>query len=131
MRLVLAMVLAGLVALAGCGEGNDCTRRLSDYGCVSRDSCPTYDELLELGGVDDRGYPVSEPTPCGDTEFIVWGRDIDGGGLVLYFDEAQNIVAAEQFGYDLDDCGGQILYGPVPSCPEEQWWRNLYCVSCR
>jgi len=125
MRLVLAMVLAGLVELAGCGDGDDCTRRVSDFGCVSRDSCPTYEELVN----DDSG--IWEAVPCEDTELIVVCCNSDGGGSVLYFDEAQNIVAAEQFGYEFDSCGGQVLYGPVPSCPEEQWWRNLYCFSCR
>jgi len=116
MQYVIGFVVALTLGIVGCAD--DCSRQLGDYGCISRSSCPTYDELLKLEGI--------EAIPCADTEFIVYARDLDGGGSVLYFDESGTIVAAESFGYGFDSCGGQILYGPVPSCPQEQWWRNSY-----
>jgi hypothetical protein len=125
MCLVPTLIWVLAFGVIGCGASADnCTPPLSDYGCVQRDDCPTYEELLEL--VNEQG-----PTPCADTEFFVYARNIDGGGLVLYYDESRDIVAAESFGYQHDSCGGQVLYGPVPSCPEEQWWRGSYCFSCR
>ncbi|MGB5368512.1 MAG: hypothetical protein WBN15_01155 [Polyangiales bacterium] len=122
----LCVCALGVVPMTGCG-GEDCAQPLSDYFCFSRASCPTYEDAV--ADATRAGGPG--PRPCGDTRLIVWLRNIDGGGSVLYFDESDTLVAAESFGYGLDQCGGQILYGPVPDCPDEQWWRGSYCISCR
>ena len=114
----LAGLILSLSGVVGCGD--DCAQRLSDFQCVSENNCPTYDELVN----DERG--IWQAVPCERAELIIWSRNIDGGGTVLYFNESREIVAAESFGYQHDSCGGQVLYGPVPSCPEEQWWRNSY-----
>jgi hypothetical protein len=127
--LVGFLMALAVLAFAACGDsdGESCTQPLSAYFCFSRDICPTYEEAVAeaeaaLGG----GY---EPRPCGDTRLVVWFRNIDGGGSVLYFDDSDTLVAAESFGYQFSHCGGQILYGPVPDCPDEQWWRGSYVID--
>jgi hypothetical protein len=122
MRYLVGFVFV-LAALPVLGCGDECMRPLGDFHCISRDSCPTYDELIN----DERGIWVA--IRCEDTELVLWSRNIDGGGRVLYFDESKMIVAAEQFGYEFSHCGGQILYGPVPDCPDEQWWRGSYVID--
>jgi hypothetical protein len=129
MRCVFGLICVcalSVMPLVGCSGGAECTRPLSDYSCFSRGSCPTYDEAVAQAAKWDH-----DPRPCGDTRLVVWSRNIDGGGSVLYFDDSDTLVAAETFGYGLDNCGGQILYGPVPDCPDEQWWRGSYCITCR
>lgn len=118
----LCMLAMGLAPLVGCGD--ECTRSLSDY--CSGAECPTYEEAVAQAALF--GYT---PTPCGDTRLVVVSRNIDGGGSVLYFDESDALVGAEIFGHGRDDCGGQVLYGQVPDCPDEQWWRGSYCIDCR
>lgn len=132
MNYLLALACASVIAIStiGCGTEEGCARPLSDFFCVSREICPTFQEAAAEGYRDAETGEV-EVTPCEGTRFIVWFRNIDGGGSVLYFDESDSIVAAESFGYEYEACGGQVLFGPVPECPEEQWWRGVYCISCR
>jgi hypothetical protein len=127
---LLRLGVLSAIAIAGCSSENQCARPLSGYFCVKDGDCPSFEEALAEGFRDLETGEV-EVRPCEDTRFIVWLRNIDGGGSVLYFDESNTIVAAESFGYDNEQCGGQVLFGPVPECPDEQRWRGVYCISCR
>jgi hypothetical protein len=53
-------------------------------------------------------------------------RAIGGAGTAVYFDDTDALVAAEYFGDIPTECGGTLggIYGPAPSCPELQFWRD-------
>ena len=105
-----------VVALGIVGCGDDCSRPLSDY--CSGDACPTLEETAA-----EPGWYVDEIRACGDTQAVVGERTFETG-WVRYFDDSGALVAAEYFQWNYDDRCRSTLYGPVPSCPEEQSWRR-------
>ena len=109
----LCAVALGIVHAVGCGE-DECTHPLSAY-CTGAE-CPVYEDVSSS--------PIHGPTKCEDTWFVIAGRTIETG-WVLYFDDSEALVAAEYFNYHYYMNDARCLrtfYGPVPNCPEEQFW---------